>query len=154
MRYYTPNFLLKLILIFFSLLFIALPSSAQSDTLINRKLLAQTFSSYHAVVPVKKKIVSFSGKRIGYKINPFNYLAAGALFVYQRILSEQIQADCNYAISCSEFTKQSISRYGFMQGVLSGIHQFSNCFPGAVDEHVIYFLTEDFKIINAVEHSR
>jgi putative component of membrane protein insertase Oxa1/YidC/SpoIIIJ protein YidD len=80
-----------------------------------------------------------------------NYLAAGLLFFYQSILSEQIQADCTYEISCSNYTKQCINKDGFIIGSLKGLHQLNTCFPANIDDCPNYKVSTNLKIKNQVE---
>jgi len=84
------------------------------------------------------------------KFNPLTYLAVGLMYTYQNVVSEQISAECNYEISCSEMTKKSIEAYGIVKGTLIGLHQLTNCFPGMKYEHCNHALSANNKIINAV----
>jgi putative component of membrane protein insertase Oxa1/YidC/SpoIIIJ protein YidD len=85
------------------------------------------------------------------RYNPVHYLAAGLLFFYQRILSEQIQANCNYVVSCSEYTKQAIYHRGFLIGILIGANQLNNCVPGITMDYPAFRLNAESKIINNAE---
>lgn len=83
-----------------------------------------------------------------YKYNPIGYLGTGALFFYQNIVSEQIQATCAYQTSCSEFTKLCIRDYGFLKGTMIGLHQILSCLPFIkYDTHPLYLNSNDL-IIN------
>lgn len=83
-----------------------------------------------------------------YRYNPIGYLGTGALFVYQNLISEQIQATCAYHNSCSEFTKLCIRDYGFLKGTLIGLHQLMSCLPFVkYDTHPLYLDSNDL-IIN------
>jgi putative component of membrane protein insertase Oxa1/YidC/SpoIIIJ protein YidD len=99
----------------------------------------------------KRKFLSLKNKSIAQKLNPFLYIGASLLFVYQNIVSEQIQAECVYQLSCSEFTKKSIEKNGFIKGTLAGFHQLSNCFQGAIYEHPVYTINEFGKINNTID---
>jgi putative component of membrane protein insertase Oxa1/YidC/SpoIIIJ protein YidD len=61
------------------------------------------------------------------KINPANILFGGALFVYQNILSKQISAGCLYTPSCSEFSKNAISEYGLVKGIILSDDRLHRC---------------------------
>ena len=69
--------------------------------------------------------------------NPLSYAGAGLLFIYQNVFSEQIQADCTYMVSCSQYTKLCIERHGILKGTLMGFNQLSECFPAARYEHPV-----------------
>ena len=86
--------------------------------------------------------------KIKNKYNPISYIGAGALFVYQNIISEQIQASCTYHYSCSEFTKKSIENFGFIKGTFVGLNQLQSCVPGLKKETHPYFITSNFLIEN------
>ena len=135
-------------LIFFS--FNVSIAQKNNDTITNI-LLNKLFVDYQTGNAPKRKLLSFKSKSVLYKVNPVTYLLSGGLYFYQNVLSEQIQAKCAYQISCSEFTKRSIQRYGFVKGFLTGINQLSSCFSGASDEHCRYLISTNFKIINSIE---
>jgi uncharacterized protein len=85
------------------------------------------------------------------RYNPLVYAGAALLYVYQNVISDQLQANCMYEISCSEYARRSIRRYGLFSGMLRGFSQLSECFNGAVYEHPRLFVNGDRKIINPVE---
>lgn len=82
------------------------------------------------------------------KFNPLAYVGSSALFIYQNVISEQIQAKCTYQHSCSEFTKLCINDYGFIKGSLIGINQILACIPILKYETHPLFLTPNFLIKN------
>ncbi|MFL5753193.1 MAG: membrane protein insertion efficiency factor YidD [Bacteroidia bacterium] len=118
---------------------------------LKNKLLERSFSIYRYSKAPARRLLSLRNKSLVYRINPVTYISAGALFIYQNVISQQIQASCMYEISCSEFTKRSIEREGFIKGLLSGINQLTNCMPSAIDEHCAYVISKDLKIINSLE---
>lgn len=107
----------------------------------NSKFIDSLF--YEKPTIKEKKIV-----KPKFKYNPIGYLGTGALFVYQNIISEQIQASCSYQISCSEFTKQCIHNYGFLKGTFIGLNQLLSCVPFAIEDTSPYFITPTNLIIN------
>ena len=127
-------------------------SSSQSATSLNQKLITSAFKEDKYKEPLRRKVITFKKKSSYY--NPANYLGAGLLFFYQRVISEQIQAECTYNTSCSEFTKLSIEKYGIFKGGLKGINQLSECFPGAKSEHIRYYISSEDKIINKIEFDK
>jgi uncharacterized protein len=84
------------------------------------------------------------------KLNPFLYLAAGSMFFYQSIISEQISADCMYEISCSEYTKRAIEREGFLKGMLIGLHQLHCCVGFILDDYEGNQVNDQGRIINHI----
>lgn len=59
------------------------------------------------------------------------------LTFYQVIISPLIKQVlglgflCRYPVSCSEFAKHSVKRYGFFQGSILAIRRFLSCQPFA-----------------------
>ncbi len=94
----------------------------------------------------EKKIRKFLKPKSKY--NPLAYLGSSALFIYQNVVSEQIQATCSYQHSCSEFTKLCIRDYGFIKGALMGINQILACMPALQYEVHPIFLTPTALIKN------
>ena len=137
---------------FILLLMIAYVSTSfgqNEDNSINAKIINVSFDSTAKNKPEIRKLLSFK-KKYSY-FNPLNYLGVGILYVYQNIFSEQIQASCNYQLSCSEYTKLSIQRSGFFIGTLKGFNQLSECAPTAIYEHPPIYVNSDGKIINHFE---
>ncbi|MFA9213819.1 MAG: membrane protein insertion efficiency factor YidD [Candidatus Methylacidiphilales bacterium] len=59
--------------------------------------------------------------------NPINLTFSGLMFFYQNVLSTQINAGCIYSPSCSEFSKQSIKKYGLIKGILLSADRVQRC---------------------------
>lgn len=124
----------------------------QIDRSINNEIISAVFENNENSSTLKKReILSLKNKSFTQKLNPFLYVGATLLYFYQNVISEQIQANCMYKISCSEFTKKSIEKNGFVKGTLSGFHQLSNCFQGAIYEHPVYMINENGKINNTID---
>jgi uncharacterized protein len=115
---------------------------------INHILTDNFYTEYK--VPEKRKFLNFKNKRLISKLNPVTYLSAGLLFLYQRVGSEQIQAECNYEISCSGYMKSQIEQNGF-RGFLLGINQLNNCFQAVIYDYQRHQISARSMIINPVE---
>lgn len=100
----------------------------QSD--LNDKLIKKAFSNSSYNPESKRKFIKIKGSDTKVKANPLTYLGGGFLFLYQNVISEQIQANCNYKISCSNYAKLSMEKNGPLRGFLLGLHQLSCCFGG------------------------
>ena len=122
----------------------------QQESLAGNVLVENLFDIYSYEKPPGRKILDFKNKGTLAKLNPINYLSAGLLFFYQRIVSEQIQANCMYETSCSNYTKSCIERHGF-RGFLLGIDQMSNCFENVIYDYPKYKISENFKVNNQIE---
>lgn len=49
------------------------------------------------------------------------------LFVYQKLISPQLNTNCQFYPSCSEYAKLSVINYGFFKGYVMGIERFMRC---------------------------
>jgi putative component of membrane protein insertase Oxa1/YidC/SpoIIIJ protein YidD len=99
----------------------------------------------------KPKVRKFmKPQRLSQKLNPLFYVGGTLMFVYQNVFSEQMQSDCTYKISCSEYTRQCIQKFGILKGTLVGLHQLHTCVPGAYLDYDKFFLTDEFKVDNSV----
>jgi putative component of membrane protein insertase Oxa1/YidC/SpoIIIJ protein YidD len=124
-------------------------SAQQIPNSLNKEIVSSVFNNKddHSTIK-KRKLLDLRNKKLIQQLNPFLYVGAGLLFIYQNIISEQIQASCMYQVSCSEYTKKSIEKNGFLKGTLLGFHQLSNCFQGVIYEHPPFMINEDGKINN------
>ena len=129
-------------------MFVFISGSLFSQDSVKVNLLPNNFYTEYKVAP-KRKVLSLKNKGFISKINPVTYVSAGLLFIYQSILSEQIQAECIYQISCSGYTKFQIEQNGF-RGFLLGFHQLNNCVASAPDDYPACMITSENKIINPV----
>ena len=122
-----------------------------SQTNLNDKIINSTFSIYHKPTVLKRKVLNLKDKNFLLKLNPLLYLAAGSLYIYQSVFSEQISANCTYEISCSEYTKKSIEKHGLVKGSIIGLHQLSNCIEGINEQHCDYKISSTNKVKNEVK---
>jgi putative component of membrane protein insertase Oxa1/YidC/SpoIIIJ protein YidD len=114
---------------------------------LNSLMIQSVFSDYSPSVSKKRGLLNLKNG----KSNPLTYLAAGMLFFYQNIVSEQISADCSYQMSCSEYTKRCIEKFGIIKGTFIGLHQLSCCVPNIREDHCDHKVSEKGKIINGIQ---
>jgi len=59
-------------------------------------------------------------------------IGVGLVRCYQSCISPFIggRCACRFIPTCSEYTAQSIEKYGFVRGVLLGIKRIGRCRPG------------------------
>lgn len=82
----------------------------------------------HNPYPAKKKpTFMLTGKKKWVRYNPVNLTFGGLLFLYQAVISSQISADCPYEVSCSNFSKQCIIRYGLIKGCALSADRLTRC---------------------------
>lgn len=130
------------------LLFAAFPAQNPANTQLTDRLIEITLPK-HAPEFKQRKWLEFKSRAAYY--NPLNYIGAGLLFLYQNLLSDQIQARCSYETSCSQYTKLSIQKKGFIIGTFSGFNQLSECFPAVAGEHCRHAINREGKVINPID---
>jgi len=66
------------------------------------------------------------------KNNFFVKLGCGLVRFYQIAVSPFIggRAACRFTPTCSEYTRQSIEKYGLVHGIWMGLKRISRCRPG------------------------
>mgnify|MGYP001627280969 CR=1 FL=1 len=114
--------------------------SAQAVESLQQKLLHNHCHSIYDGRQVKRDRLQAKRNHTGILTG----LSASLLYVYQNVLSEQIQADCTYQITCSQYTKWCIERYGSMKGIWAGINQFMKCNSGNHKNHANYKLDDSY----------
>lgn len=123
---------------------------SQKQINISTVLVENNFSEFK-IHEAKKRTFLKQKKTIFTKINPLHYISGGLLYFYQNIISEQIQANCQYQISCSENMKKQISTNGLLIGVLNGLDQLGNCSGSIINDYPYYKITQEGKVNNAIE---
>lgn len=56
-------------------------------------------------------------------------IALGLIRIYQMTLSQVMPPSCRFTPTCSQYTHEAISKYGFFKGVWLGIRRLSTCHP-------------------------
>ena len=123
---------------------------AQTPSIISEKITASLFNDYTIEKKLKRPFLKHNSTLLA-KLNPLGYISSGLLFFYQNIVSEQIQATCQYQISCSENMKLQIKKKGLFIGMMSGLNQLGNCSETLVKDYPRYKITTDGKINNEIE---
>jgi putative component of membrane protein insertase Oxa1/YidC/SpoIIIJ protein YidD len=138
--------IMKKILIL-QLLFIAFctRSLAQSNVTLTNKLLFEHFKRPESGVQAKRNFIKKQRKH-----QVMNTLAGGLIYFYQNIISAQIQADCAFETTCSQYIKLCIERYGFLKGTMSGLNQYMKCTSNAIHAHEEISINEFDKVKNDV----
>ena len=126
-------------------------SAQNSLSEVKSMVLKNTFIDYGKSKRITPKPASFKKKSLFARVNPVNYFSSGLLFLYQSALSEQVQAECNYEISCSNYTKVCIEKFGLLKGVLLGFDQLNSCTQMEIYDYPRYKISPRYKIINRFE---
>jgi len=56
-------------------------------------------------------------------------LALGLIKLYQLTLSQVMLSSCRFAPSCSQYTYEAISKFGFFKGIWLGGRRLVRCHP-------------------------
>lgn len=156
MKSQLKNSIIKNLILLSFLLFGFVPVSncqelIESTENVNKMVIDEVFSFYQPKAEKKRILLNVKESKLGTRLNPLTYLAAGSLFIYQNVISEQISANCNYEISCSEYTKRCIGKYGLIKGTFLGLHQLTCCTPNINKDYCDYKISSNGKIINTIE---
>lgn len=111
-------------------------------------VVKRSFVSYHYHKPAQRKVMRVGEMKWYNKVNPVVYVSAGAMFFYQRVVSEQLFTNCTYGVSCSSNAKLAIEQYGMLSGVLRGAYQLSACSVGVQEDYAPYVWHNEFARIN------
>ncbi len=70
-----------------------------------------------------------SQKKIKFQkvINPIKAISFLSLFLYQKIISEQISAVCEFDMSCSNFGVGSIKEFGILKAISLTVDRLTRC---------------------------
>lgn len=126
----------KISVIFLFILRIEILCNAQNisndlDTILNHNFAKPE-------IAYKPKFLFIPDKKI-IKYNPISLAFGGMMYFYQRIISPQITAECPYEISCSNYSKAVITRYGLIKGIALTSYRLMRCNRiAAIDIHPLY----------------
>ena len=80
------------------------------------------------------KLMEMRKRTLFSKINPVSWLFRGAMFTYQNVISPQLSKTCPYEITCSNFSKQAIKKFGLIKGVCLSADRVMRCNRIALSE--------------------
>ncbi len=72
--------------------------------------------------------------------NPVKIVFGTGIRIYQKVISPAQGDVCNFYPSCSNFTAESIQKYGIFWGTLMASDRLIRCNPGAVNYYGTYYL--------------
>lgn len=123
---------MKKIFILYIIGLISINKAYSQQPELNNKIADNLFSDFKKEEVHKRKMIIVTKKN---RFNPLVYFFGGLLYVYQNIISEQIQASCQYHLSCSDYMKKIIQKKGLLVGVLKGTNQLINCAPYVLNDY-------------------
>ncbi|MFC2111155.1 membrane protein insertion efficiency factor YidD [Bacteroidota bacterium] len=125
--------------IFIFLILFAINSSGQNKT-IDIELIRQ--KENHSEIDKHEHnntdVLKFKNNSFYIKYNPVSVVFTTLMFVYQKVISPQISADCMYEISCSNFGKLSIYEFGLVKGIFISSDRLTRCNTMVKDEIPAY----------------
>ena len=136
------------LLLYFLLILGSFYSKAQEESVNSKVTKAYLNTTSEELQKTKRSLMYSDNSR---KIGPIKMAFSGLMFLYQNVISEQISASCTYEISCSQYTKLCIERYGLFIGSIKGFHQLMHCTTNAIEEVPDYMKSNhSVKIKNSV----
>ena len=140
------------IILLVTLLLLSSGLYCQNKKIIDEKnlLLNQEFND----AAYKKRNVKFlktKSKNVIVRYNPISLTFGAMMYFYQKIVSQQIAANCPYEISCSAFSKACIQKFGLIKGVALSADRLTRCTQFTVIDMSELNLNINNKIIDSVE---
>lgn len=107
----------------------AMEAKAQSkeDLLLVKTASFYTAEKYYQRPGNNDSTLSTRRKNIITVYNPVSLLMKGSMYLYQHVLTQQLSRSCPYEITCSNFSKQAIHRFGLIKGALLSADRVMRC---------------------------
>jgi putative component of membrane protein insertase Oxa1/YidC/SpoIIIJ protein YidD len=74
-----------------------------------------------------QSILTNKNKGVLSKFNPVSLLAKGMMWTYQNAISPQLSKSCPYEITCSNYAKASINKFGMIKGIFMAGDRLMRC---------------------------
>lgn len=139
---------LKLSIIFLLWGGVQKPCEAQNVSADLDSAFSRNFSKPEVVR--KPKFLFIPNKKV-IKYNPVSLSLGGLMYFYQKVISPQILTGCPYEISCSNYSKAVIDKYGLVKGIALTSYRLMRCNRlAAIDVNPLY-INSSGKIIDDPE---
>lgn len=109
------------------LLLISSTGFSQTVNLANDLMLVDSVSKGSVHHSEKRPYIYKNQPKTFKNSNPLSLLYGGSLYVYQNVVSQHLSASCLYDPSCSDFSKQSVKKYGIFKGILLSLDRLNRC---------------------------
>ncbi len=83
--------------------------------------------SYYKRAGNDKTVIKNHSHSFFSKINPVNNILKVTMLLYQNVISPQLSKSCAYQITCSNYSKQAIAKYGIIKGVFLSADRLMRC---------------------------
>lgn len=120
-------------------------NKSDRELIMNKKLETHKYDSR------KVSYIFKDSKNVLVKYNPISLTFGGLMLFYQKVLSQQILSECPYEISCSNFSKAVIKRYGIIKGIALTADRLLRCNGIAAKDIGVYDLSPQMKIVDSPE---
>lgn len=138
-------------ILFFCLAFLPFGKTTHAQLIAQDSSLIAAQHFQNPAFDARKVSFMLVGNNAFTRYNPLSLTFSGMLFFYQKVVSAQIAASCPYEISCSNFSKQCIGKYGLLKGVALSADRLMRCNKiAAYDIHPL-LITDDQRIHDPIE---
>jgi putative membrane protein insertion efficiency factor len=104
-----------------------------------KNTITETDFSYYKRKGNDSKVIKNANRSFLSKINPVTNSLKAAMLLYQNVISPQLSKSCAYHTTCSNFSKQAISKFGIVKGVFLTADRLMRCNRIAVlDVNTLY----------------
>ncbi len=142
------NLLIKhlFLIVFLTIAFWAFPNDGIPET--DLQLLSARLEGKETAGPGSGIEFLQAGKgRPFVRYNPITLSFGGLMYVYQRLISPQMPSECLYHTSCSAFSKDLITEYGLLKGMVVTADRLMRCNRvAALDIHPMHIHEHSGKV--------
>jgi len=104
-----------------------------------KNTVSATDFSYYKRKGNDSKVIENRNRSFLSKVNPVTNTLKGAMLLYQNVISPQLSKSCAYHTTCSNFSKQAITKFGIIKGVFLTADRLMRCNRIAVlDVNTLY----------------
>lgn len=128
------------ITVIFCLVYFSPKTNAQQITAADEWKMVEQKESFKA--EFSEKTVKYGSDSKRKSINPMYHAFSLGIFTYQKFVSPVLARDCAYSTSCSDYSKQLVSRYGVLVGVVCTADRLMRCNRIALADPMTYLLMD------------
>ena len=93
----------------------------------HKSSLSENEFAYYKRVGNNRNIMQSKHHTFFSKINPIANVLKAAMYLYQNVISAQLSKECPYELTCSNFSKQAIKKFGLFKGVFISADRITRC---------------------------
>ena len=88
------------------------------------------------------------------RYNPLTLILKSSMFFYQHSISPQLISNCQYELTCSNFSKKVIFEYGFIKGIFLTADRLMRDSPSSISDYKYFNISENNKAFDKIEYYR